>query len=176
MQGGTWIDPLPLLLRRARSSASPRPPPGVAPRRRRAPPPLCRPRAHRVRSPLIAAERRDGGGRICKPERSPAHPSLNQAHASSKAPARASRRLHARRRRRLVAPHRDAARRRQPRAARRVQPYHKLNIFTRPSSPTWRTTTSRDVDQDKPVDGAIRGMLETLDPHTSFLDPAHTCE
>src|SRR5439155_26615627 len=48
---------------------------------------------------------------------------------------------------------------------------HKLNIFTRLLSYV-ENNYIEDVDQDKLVYGAIKGMLATLDPHSSFMDPA----
>jgi carboxyl-terminal processing protease len=53
---------------------------------------------------------------------------------------------------------------------KKYSPYHKLNIFTRVLSYV-ENNYVEDVDQDELVYGAIRGMLETLDPHTSFLKP-----
>ena len=53
---------------------------------------------------------------------------------------------------------------------KKYSPYHKLNIFTRVLSYV-ENNYVEDVDQDELVYGAIRGMLETLDPHTSFLTP-----
>jgi carboxyl-terminal processing protease len=54
---------------------------------------------------------------------------------------------------------------------KKFSPYHKLNIFTRVLSYV-ENNYIEDVDQDKLVYGAIKGMLATLDPHSSFLDPA----
>jgi carboxyl-terminal processing protease len=53
---------------------------------------------------------------------------------------------------------------------KKYSPYHKLNIFTRVLSYV-ENNYVEDVDQDELIYGAIRGMLETLDPHTSFLKP-----
>jgi carboxyl-terminal processing protease len=53
---------------------------------------------------------------------------------------------------------------------KKYSPYHKLNIFTRVLSYV-ESNYVEDVDQDELIYGAIRGMLETLDPHTSFLKP-----
>src|SRR3954468_3757861 len=53
---------------------------------------------------------------------------------------------------------------------KKYSPYHKLNIFTRVLSYV-ENNYVENVDQDELVYGAIRGMLETLDPHTSFLKP-----
>ncbi len=49
-------------------------------------------------------------------------------------------------------------------------PYHKLAIFTRVLSYV-ENNYVEDIDQDRLIYGAIKGMLETLDPHTSFMDP-----
>ena len=54
---------------------------------------------------------------------------------------------------------------------KKFSPYHKLNIFTRVLSYV-ENNYIEDVDQDKLVYGAIKGMLSTLDPHSSFMDPA----
>src|SRR5688572_7870782 len=53
---------------------------------------------------------------------------------------------------------------------KKFSPYHKLNIFTRVLSYV-ENNYVEDVDQDKLIYGAVKGMLETLDPHTSFMDP-----
>jgi carboxyl-terminal processing protease len=53
---------------------------------------------------------------------------------------------------------------------KKYSPYHKLNIFTRVLSYV-ENNYVEEVDQDELIYGAIRGMLETLDPHTSFLKP-----
>src|SRR5437870_4417484 len=53
---------------------------------------------------------------------------------------------------------------------KKFSPYHKLNIFTRVLSYV-ENNYVENVDQDDLIYGAIRGMLETLDPHTSFLKP-----
>ena len=53
---------------------------------------------------------------------------------------------------------------------KKYSPYHKLNIFTRVLSYV-ENNYVENVDQDELIYGAIRGMLETLDPHTSFLKP-----
>jgi carboxyl-terminal processing protease len=53
---------------------------------------------------------------------------------------------------------------------KKLSPYHKLNIFTRVLAYV-ENNYVEDVDQDKLIYGAIKGMLETLDPHTSFMDP-----
>src|SRR5579871_2232257 len=56
-------------------------------------------------------------------------------------------------------------------ASKKHSPYNKLNVFTRVLSYV-ENNYVEDVDQDKLIYGAIKGMLETLDPHTSFMDPA----
>src|SRR6476646_5754064 len=53
---------------------------------------------------------------------------------------------------------------------KKYSPYHKLNIFTRVLSYV-ENNYVENVDQDDLIYGAIKGMLETLDPHTSFLKP-----
>jgi carboxyl-terminal processing protease len=53
---------------------------------------------------------------------------------------------------------------------KKFSPYHKLNIFTRVLSYV-ENNYVENVDQDDLIYGAIKGMLETLDPHTSFLKP-----
>ncbi len=53
---------------------------------------------------------------------------------------------------------------------KKFSPYHKLNIFTRVLSYVEGNYVDT-VDHDALIYGAIRGMLETLDPHTSFLRP-----
>jgi carboxyl-terminal processing protease len=54
---------------------------------------------------------------------------------------------------------------------RKYSPYHKLNIFTRVLAYV-ENTYVEDVDQDKLIYGAIKGMMDTLDPHSAFMDPA----
>src|SRR3954447_3835642 len=54
---------------------------------------------------------------------------------------------------------------------KKYSPYHKLNIFTRVFSYV-ENNYIEDVDQDKLVYGAIKGMMNTLDPHSAFLDPS----
>src|SRR3954453_23471850 len=54
---------------------------------------------------------------------------------------------------------------------KKYSPYHKLNIFTRVLSYV-ENNYIEDVDQDKLVYGAIKGMLGTLDPHSTFMDPS----
>src|SRR3954465_1921799 len=53
---------------------------------------------------------------------------------------------------------------------KKYSPYHKLNIFTRVLSYV-ENNYVENVDHDELIYGAIRGMRETLDPHTSFLKP-----
>jgi carboxyl-terminal processing protease len=53
---------------------------------------------------------------------------------------------------------------------KKFSPYHKLNIFTRVLSYV-ENNYVENVDHDELIYGAIKGMLETLDPHTSFLRP-----
>ncbi len=53
---------------------------------------------------------------------------------------------------------------------KKYSPYHKLNIFTRVLSYV-ENNYVENVDHDELIYGAIKGMLETLDPHTSFLKP-----
>jgi len=48
--------------------------------------------------------------------------------------------------------------------------YKKIEIFTDVLS-LIRSSYVEDVDMDKLIYGAIRGMLNTLDPHSSFLTP-----
>ena len=54
---------------------------------------------------------------------------------------------------------------------KKYSPYHKLNIFSRVLSYV-ENNYIEDVEQDKLVYGAIKGMLSTLDPHSTFLDPS----
>ena len=54
---------------------------------------------------------------------------------------------------------------------KKFSPYHKLNVFTRVLSYV-ENNYIEDVDQDRLIYGAIKGMLGTLDPHSSFMDPA----
>jgi carboxyl-terminal processing protease len=53
---------------------------------------------------------------------------------------------------------------------KKFSPYHKLNIFTRVLSYV-ENNYVETVDHDELVYGAIKGMLDTLDPHTSYLKP-----
>jgi carboxyl-terminal processing protease len=54
--------------------------------------------------------------------------------------------------------------------SKKQSPYHKLNLFTRVLSYV-ENNYVENVDQDELIYGALRGMLETLDPHTAFLKP-----
>ncbi|MDA3903812.1 MAG: S41 family peptidase [Desulfuromusa sp.] len=54
--------------------------------------------------------------------------------------------------------------------ANQEQDYKTLEIFTDVLSLV-RSSYVEDVDMDKLIYGAIRGMLNTLDPHSSFLTP-----
>jgi carboxyl-terminal processing protease len=56
-------------------------------------------------------------------------------------------------------------------ASTAVTTYEKLDIFSDVLS-TVQNTYVDEIAVDKLVYGAIRGMLATLDPHSSFLDPA----
>lgn len=47
-------------------------------------------------------------------------------------------------------------------------PYHKLNVFSRVLTYVENSYVD-SVDHDQLVYGAIKGMLDTLDPHTSYL-------
>ena len=49
-------------------------------------------------------------------------------------------------------------------------PYHKLAIFARALAHMEQSYVS-DVDPDRLIYGAIRGMLGSLDPHSAFMDP-----
>src|SRR5262249_13011339 len=49
-------------------------------------------------------------------------------------------------------------------------PYPKLNIFTQGPS-LLENSYIEDLDDEKLIHGAIKGMLATLDPHSAFLDP-----
>ena len=51
-----------------------------------------------------------------------------------------------------------------------ASPYANLAIFARALSHV-ETSHVEPPDQDALIYGAIRGMIETLDPHSSFLDP-----
>jgi carboxyl-terminal processing protease len=53
---------------------------------------------------------------------------------------------------------------------KKYSPYYKLDILTQVLSYV-ENNYVESVDQDDLIYGAIRGMLETLDPHTSFLRP-----
>ncbi len=52
----------------------------------------------------------------------------------------------------------------------KYSPYHKLNVLTRVLSYVENNYVD-PVDHDELIYGAVRGMLETLDPHSSFLRP-----
>src|SRR5271163_1803462 len=49
--------------------------------------------------------------------------------------------------------------------SKKPSPYHKLNLFTRVLSYV-ENNYVENIDQDELIYGALRGMLETLDPHT----------
>ncbi|MCS6915920.1 MAG: S41 family peptidase [Myxococcales bacterium] len=53
---------------------------------------------------------------------------------------------------------------------KRHNPYSKLNLFTRVLSYV-ESSYVEEVDADELIYGAIKGMLETLDPHTALLRP-----
>src|SRR6185369_13744193 len=53
---------------------------------------------------------------------------------------------------------------------KKFSPYHKLNVFTRVLSYV-ENNYVENVDHDELIFGAIHGMLDTLDPHTSYLKP-----
>ena len=53
---------------------------------------------------------------------------------------------------------------------KKAGPYYKLNVFSRVLSYV-ENNYVEDVNQDELIYGAIKGMLETLDPHTTFLRP-----
>jgi len=50
-------------------------------------------------------------------------------------------------------------------------PFQNLSIFTRVLAHL-ETGYVEEIDQDEVIRGAIRGMAESLDPHTVYLDPA----
>jgi carboxyl-terminal processing protease len=52
----------------------------------------------------------------------------------------------------------------------RASPYRNLSIFARALAHV-EMSWVEEVDQDALIYGAIRGMVGTLDPHSSFLDP-----
>lgn len=52
----------------------------------------------------------------------------------------------------------------------KYSPYRKLSIFTRALSYI-ENNYVEDVDQERLVYGAIKGMTEALDPHTTFMAP-----
>jgi len=52
----------------------------------------------------------------------------------------------------------------------RASPYANLGIFARALSHI-EAVHVEEADQDELIYGAIRGMVETLDPHSTFMDP-----
>ncbi|GAB5547110.1 MAG: hypothetical protein SangKO_068700 [Sandaracinaceae bacterium] len=52
----------------------------------------------------------------------------------------------------------------------RASPYANLAIFARALSHI-EAVHVEQPDQDELIYGAIRGMVETLDPHSTFMDP-----
>src|SRR5687768_10654941 len=52
----------------------------------------------------------------------------------------------------------------------RASPYRNLGVFARALAHI-EMSYVEEVDQDRLVYGAIRGMVDTLDPHSSFMDP-----
>src|SRR5689334_6855620 len=52
----------------------------------------------------------------------------------------------------------------------RASPYRNLGVFARALAHI-EMSYVEEVDQDALIYGAIRGMVETLDPHSSFMDP-----
>ena len=53
---------------------------------------------------------------------------------------------------------------------KRYSPYRKLNTFTRVLSYIENNYVEH-VDDKKLVYGAIKGMMDTLDPHSTFMPP-----
>jgi len=53
---------------------------------------------------------------------------------------------------------------------RTASPYHKLSIFARVLTHVERSYVAK-VEEDDIIIGAIKGMVRTLDPHSSFLTP-----
>lgn len=51
-----------------------------------------------------------------------------------------------------------------------ASPFHNLGVFARALSHV-ELSYVEEVDQDELIYGAIRGMLSTLDPHSTFMDP-----
>lgn len=51
-----------------------------------------------------------------------------------------------------------------------ASPFHNLAVFARALAHV-EMSYVEEVDQDELVYGAIRGMVDTLDPHTAFMDP-----
>jgi carboxyl-terminal processing protease len=52
----------------------------------------------------------------------------------------------------------------------RASPFRNLGVFARALAHI-ESSYVEEVDQDALVRGAIRGMVATLDPHSSYLDP-----
>jgi carboxyl-terminal processing protease len=57
-----------------------------------------------------------------------------------------------------------------PLVAGRFNPYHKLNIFTKVLSYI-ENNYVEDISESELMYGAARGLTETLDPHSRFMDP-----
>jgi carboxyl-terminal processing protease len=53
---------------------------------------------------------------------------------------------------------------------RTASPYHKLSIFARVLTHIERSYVEK-IDDDEIIVGAIKGMVRTLDPHSSYLTP-----
>ena len=53
---------------------------------------------------------------------------------------------------------------------RKSSPFNKLSVFSRVLSYV-ETNYVEEVNQDELIYGAIKGMLDTLDPHSTFLRP-----
>jgi carboxyl-terminal processing protease len=53
---------------------------------------------------------------------------------------------------------------------RTSSPYHKLSIFARVLTHVERSYVDK-IEEDEIIVGAIKGMVRTLDPHSSFLTP-----
>ncbi|MFW6051390.1 MAG: S41 family peptidase [Myxococcota bacterium] len=53
----------------------------------------------------------------------------------------------------------------------RASPFRNLGVFARALAHV-ELSYVEEVDQDELIHGAIRGMLATLDPHSTFMDPA----
>lgn len=56
------------------------------------------------------------------------------------------------------------------RAQSSISPYKKLEVFARALAHIEQAYVS-PVDEDQLIYGALRGMLQALDPHSAFLDP-----